>query len=80
MWLLETPGHTPQDVTTVIETDSGLVACTHLWWHSEGPADDPFAEDRAVLRSSRQRVLSLEPTLIVPGHGAPFVPHEGTPR
>ena len=80
VWLLETPGHTDQDVTTVIETSGGLVVCTHLWWSSEGPADDPYAHDRPLLRASRERILALEPTLIVPGHGAPFVPDEGTPR
>src|SRR5689334_18187815 len=68
-WLLETPGHTPQDVTTVVATDSGLVVCTHLWWDAEGPADDPFAPDRDVLRVSRARVLALGPALVVPGHG-----------
>jgi len=80
VWLLETPGHTPQDLTTVIDTGSGLVACTHLWWSAEGPAEDPFALDRSLLRASRERILALEPTLIVPGHGAPFVPDDGTPR
>src|SRR5690349_15324194 len=56
IWLLETPGHTPQDVTTAVQTDDGLVVCTHLWWHADGPADDPFAPDRDVLRASRERV------------------------
>jgi glyoxylase-like metal-dependent hydrolase (beta-lactamase superfamily II) len=80
VWLLETPGHTEQDVTTVIETGAGLVVCTHLWWSADGPAEDPFAPDRSMLRSSRERVLALDPILVVPGHGAPFVPNEGTPR
>jgi glyoxylase-like metal-dependent hydrolase (beta-lactamase superfamily II) len=80
VWFLETPGHTPQDVTTIVETAAGLVACTHLWWDAEGPADDPFALDRALLRASRERILALEPVFIVPGHGAPFVPYGGTPN
>ena len=79
-WLLETPGHTPQDVTTVVETDGGLVVCTHLWWSAEGPADDPFAPDRDLLRASRERVLALAPALVVPGHGPAFVPDGSTPR
>jgi glyoxylase-like metal-dependent hydrolase (beta-lactamase superfamily II) len=77
--LLHTPGHTLQDVTTLIGTADGIVACTHLWWSSGGPADDPYAPDRAVLRASRERVL-LVASLIVPGHGEPFVPDERTPR
>jgi glyoxylase-like metal-dependent hydrolase (beta-lactamase superfamily II) len=80
VWLLETPGHTPQDVTTVVETAGGLVVCTHLWWDAQGPAEDPFALDQALLRASRERVLALELALIVPGHGAAFAPEPGTPR
>jgi glyoxylase-like metal-dependent hydrolase (beta-lactamase superfamily II) len=77
--LLRTPGHTPQDVTTLVDTADGLVALTHLWWSATGPADDPFAEDRAQLAASRQQVLDLGPARIVPGHGEPFVPDESTP-
>ena len=80
VWLLETPGHTPQDVTTVVQTATGLVVCTHLWWTADGPAEDPFAEDRSTLRASRERVLALEPALVVPGHGPAFVPDDGTAR
>lgn len=71
---MATPGHTPQDITTLVETDEGLVACTHLWWSEEGPEDDPLASDPDELRRSRQKVLTLGPVRIVPGHGAPFVP------
>jgi glyoxylase-like metal-dependent hydrolase (beta-lactamase superfamily II) len=77
--LLLTPGHTPQDVSTVVETSAGLVVCTHLWWSRDGPADDPFAPDREVLRASREKVLGLRPALIVPGHGEPFAPTAATP-
>jgi glyoxylase-like metal-dependent hydrolase (beta-lactamase superfamily II) len=77
--MLLTPGHTPQDVSTLVETDDGLIVCTHLWWFQQGPADDPFAPDREVLRASREKVLSLRPALIVPGHGAPFAPTDDTP-
>jgi glyoxylase-like metal-dependent hydrolase (beta-lactamase superfamily II) len=28
--LIETPGHTPQDITTLVGTPDGVVACTHL--------------------------------------------------
>jgi glyoxylase-like metal-dependent hydrolase (beta-lactamase superfamily II) len=77
--LLLTPGHTPQDVTTLVDADDGLVACTHLWWSEKGPADDPFAGDRALLTVSREKVLALGPVRIVPGHGAPFSPGPDTP-
>ena len=57
--LLATPGHTDEDVSTLVETGLGLVVLTHLWWSSEGPADDPFARDRDLLRASRESVLAL---------------------
>jgi glyoxylase-like metal-dependent hydrolase (beta-lactamase superfamily II) len=72
--LVLTPGHSPQDVSTVVETADGLMVCTHLWWSADGPAEDPYAPDAEQLRTSRQQVLDLAPTLIVPGHGAPFAP------
>jgi glyoxylase-like metal-dependent hydrolase (beta-lactamase superfamily II) len=79
--LMATPGHTAQDITTLVTAGEGLAACTHLWWSREGPADDPLAEDPAALASSRAKLLALAPALIVPGHGAPFAPSElpGTP-
>jgi glyoxylase-like metal-dependent hydrolase (beta-lactamase superfamily II) len=77
--LLATPGHTPQDVTTLVGTPDDVVALTHLWWTADGPADDPYAPDREQLRAQRQRVLELA-TLVVPGHGAPFRPAPSTPR
>lgn len=70
--LLATPGHTAEDITTLVSTDQGLVACTHLWWSADGPEVDPLAIDQGLLEASRRRLLALEPVLIVPGHGAPF--------
>ena len=69
--LIETPGHTPQDITTLVTTREGVTAFTHLWWTAEGPDVDPFATDMAAIRAGRERVLEVA-TLIVPGHGAPF--------
>lgn len=77
--LIETPGHTPQDITTLVTTDQGVVAFTHLWWSAQGPADDPYAPDPELLHRNRARVLELA-QLIVPGHGDPFRPDEQTPR
>ena len=77
--LIETPGHTPQDITTIVLTGEGTVACTHLWWSAQGPAEDPLALDPSALHRNRARVLQVA-TLIVPGHGAPFKPLAETPR
>jgi len=78
--LLETPGHSPQDVTTLVRTDEGLVAFTHLWWSATTPVEDPYAPNPAVFHANRERVLSLGARTIVPGHGAAFEPDDSTPR
>ena len=72
--LFNSPGHTHEDISTLIVTDEGLVACTHLWWSVEGPAIDPLAADQELLVRSREELLALGPVLIIPGHGAPFDP------
>src|SRR5215469_8156919 len=74
--LMATPGHTAQDITTLVTTGHGLAACTHLWWSREGPAVDPLAEDQELLARSRAKLLALQPAMIMPGHGAPFPPSE----
>ncbi|MDQ3690340.1 MAG: MBL fold metallo-hydrolase [Chloroflexota bacterium] len=77
--LIRTPGHSREDISTVIGTPDQIVVATHLWWSAEGPADDRYAPDRALLRASRERVLAIA-DVIIPGHGAPFTPGRGTPR
>ena len=77
--LLVTPGHTREDITTLVETDDGVVACTHLGWSSDGPADDPYTFDRDELRRQRERVLELADD-VLPGHGPRFTPGGTTPR
>ncbi|MEO8510839.1 MAG: MBL fold metallo-hydrolase [Chloroflexota bacterium] len=69
--LIRTPGHTAQDISTVVGTADGVAVLTHLWWNADGPEEDPSAEDAAALLASRERVLAIA-DLIVPGHGAPF--------
>ncbi len=77
--LIETPGHTPQDITTLVGTADGVIAATHVWWTADGPAADPFASDSVQLSASRERVLSVA-QLVIPGHGPAFRPDAGTPR
>lgn len=78
--LMRTPGHTPEDISTLVNTAEGLVVLTHLWWSAEGPVEDPYALDSEQLHEYRKAVLALEPVLVVPGHGASFTPSEQTPR
>jgi glyoxylase-like metal-dependent hydrolase (beta-lactamase superfamily II) len=68
----QTPGHTDQDMTLLVETDDGRYAFTHLWWHADRtPEIDPYAPDQAVLERSRARVLAAA-DVVIPGHGPAF--------
>jgi glyoxylase-like metal-dependent hydrolase (beta-lactamase superfamily II) len=70
--LIMTPGHTAEDLTLLVGTDEGVVACTHAWWREDRtPQLDPLAEDQAALELSRARILA-EADVVVPGHGSPF--------
>jgi glyoxylase-like metal-dependent hydrolase (beta-lactamase superfamily II) len=77
--LLRTPGHSAEDISTLVGTADTSVVFTHLWWTADGPTEDPYAPDPAILHASRARVLELA-DLIVPGHGSPFRPTDSTPR
>lgn len=77
--LIRVPGHTAQDIATVASTSDGIVVLSHLWWDSDGPREDPYAENPKELHASRRRVLEFA-DVIVPGHGPPFRPSVATPR
>jgi glyoxylase-like metal-dependent hydrolase (beta-lactamase superfamily II) len=68
--LWETPGHTPQDITTIVETDEGVAALTHLWVYEDSPGSG-LDVDPATVADHRARVLEVA-SLIVPGHGPAF--------
>ena len=76
--LIATPGHTSEDITTLAAAPNGVHACTHAWWGADGPAVDPLGSDQDALVASRARILDIA-TVIIPGHGAPFVPGPDTP-
>lgn len=66
-------------MTTLVGTAEDVIALTHLWWTGDGPAEDPYAQDRDLLRAQRERVLALA-DLVLPGHGPAFRPAGSTPR
>lgn len=68
--LLETPGHTPQDVTTLVETDDGVAALTHLWVWRDAPISG-LDVDPVAVEEHRARILEVA-SVIVPGHGPSF--------
>jgi glyoxylase-like metal-dependent hydrolase (beta-lactamase superfamily II) len=77
--LLRVPGHTQEDIATVVGTPNGIVVLSHAWFTAAGPALDPTAEDPTALATSRARILAIADQ-IVPGHGPAFTPDDHTPR
>ena len=78
--LIATPGHTPQDITTLVGTHEGISRFyTSMVVCGRSSRRIPLADDLAALHANRIRVLQVA-SLIVPGHGAPFIPDETTPR
>jgi glyoxylase-like metal-dependent hydrolase (beta-lactamase superfamily II) len=76
--LLVTPGHSAQDVTWLVETDDGVMACTHAWGLADSrPEDDGYATDQQALAQSRQRILEAA-DVVVPGHDGPFPTRRNT--
>ena len=73
--LLETPGHTPQDITTLVEFDSSVAALTHLWVY-EGAQAGGLDVDPELVDEHRARVLEIA-SIIVPGHGPMFRADQG---
>lgn len=69
--LLRTPGHTPEDISTLVATQDGVLVFTHAWWSQAGPVDDPYAPDLAALERSRELLRAVADT-VVPGHGPAF--------
>ena len=59
--LLATPGHTPQDITTLAGTADDVVALTHLWWTERRARRRPLPHDREQLREERERVSTSPP-------------------
>jgi len=73
--VIETPGHSHDSVSLLVNTAAGIVAiCGDVFWDStfpERPEDDPFASDTALLTKSRKILLETADT-IIPGHGDIF--------
>ncbi|MEV0168680.1 MBL fold metallo-hydrolase [Nonomuraea fuscirosea] len=76
--LIRTPGHTHEDITTLAGTPGGVAAFTHVW-NDATSAGDRHAVDLDALHLGRQRVLAVA-DIVIPGHGAAFIPGADTPR
>jgi len=71
---LHTPGHTPGSLCLYLETAGEtpvLFAGDTLFQGSIGRTDLPGGSGETILRSIRERLLTLpDDTLVIPGHGA----------
>ncbi|MGN9846951.1 MBL fold metallo-hydrolase [Nonomuraea sp. H19] len=76
--LIRTPGHSHEDITTLVGTPSGVVVFTHVW-NDATSTGDRHAVDLEALHLGRKRVLAVA-DIVVPGHGAAFIPGADTPR
>jgi glyoxylase-like metal-dependent hydrolase (beta-lactamase superfamily II) len=77
--LARTPGHTAEDLATVVGTVDGVVVCTHSWFNATTTVDDESPEDADALHASRAAILDVA-DLIIPGHGPAFRRTAETPR
>jgi glyoxylase-like metal-dependent hydrolase (beta-lactamase superfamily II) len=77
--LARTPGHTAQDISTIVGTPDGIVVCTHCWYNSNTTVDDEAPDEANQLHASRAAILAVADR-IVPGHGAAFAPTDSTSR
>jgi glyoxylase-like metal-dependent hydrolase (beta-lactamase superfamily II) len=79
--LIETVGHTPGSITTLVETDEGLIAVVGdavivkedlLELRPPSVVTKNIEADVAV--NSLKKIRELNPKLVIPGHDAPFSP------
>jgi len=68
--VLLTPGHTQGSLSLWIPSEGKLVAGDTLFRDSIGRTDLPGGDTRAILRSIRDKFLTLpDAAIVVPGHG-----------
>ncbi len=68
--VLALPGHSPDSIGLWDEARSLLVTGDALY--EGGLVDDLPHSDRAAYRRTMERLMGLEPALVLPGHGAPL--------
>jgi glyoxylase-like metal-dependent hydrolase (beta-lactamase superfamily II) len=65
-----TPGHTQGSISLWIPAENKLIAGDTLFRESIGRTDLPGGDGRQILRSIRDKLLTLPDTaIVVPGHG-----------
>jgi len=68
--VLHTPGHTQGSISLWIPSEGKVVAGDTLFRESIGRTDLPGGDGRQILRSIRDKLLTLpDATVVIPGHG-----------
>lgn len=68
--ILHTPGHTQGSISLWIPSENKVIAGDTLFRDSIGRTDLPGGDGRQILRSIRDKLLTLpEEATVVPGHG-----------
>ena len=68
--MLDTPGHSPASVSFYLPSESMVIAADTLFYRSIGRTDLPGGNGPQLLRSIREKLLTLpDDTLVIPGHG-----------
>ncbi|MCW4049599.1 MAG: MBL fold metallo-hydrolase [Candidatus Bathyarchaeota archaeon] len=79
--IIETLGHTPGSISTLVETDAGLVALVGdaaiikedlLELRAPSVVTKNIGAETAI--ESLRKIRDLNPVMVVPGHDAPFTP------
>jgi len=79
--IIETPGHTPGSITTLVDTEEGLVAIVgdaiivkEDLLELRPPSVVTKNTEAEAAVDSLKRIRALEPVTVIPGHDAPFSP------
>jgi glyoxylase-like metal-dependent hydrolase (beta-lactamase superfamily II) len=79
--IIETTGHTPGSITVLANTTSGLVACVgdavivkEDLLKLKAPQVVTMNTSPETSIESLRKIKNLKPTLVIPGHDAPFKP------
>ena len=68
--VLHTPGHTEGSICLYFAPQQLLIAGDTLFAGSIGRTDLPGGDGRKIIRSIRERLLTLpDPVIVIPGHG-----------
>lgn len=69
--IIQTPGHTDEDISVLIETKEGAIAVVGDLFFFKQDDTPEFIHDEVKLRESKEKILALA-DYIIPGHANTF--------